>query len=33
MPYYGIAENVKTTAICSSLKNNTSRLIVSISDR
>ena len=33
MPYYGVAENVKTTAICASLKKNTSRLIVSISDR
>ena len=33
MPYYGVAENVKTIAICASLKKNTSRLIVSISDR
>ena len=32
MPY-GVAENVHTTATCPSLKENTSRLIVSVSDR
>ena len=32
MPY-GAAENVHTTATCPSLKENTSRLVVSISDR
>ena len=32
MPY-GVAENVHTTATCPSLKENTSCLVVSISDR